>query len=88
MNIEQEPIAVKKDQIMKRYTSRKLDRSILPSSVKNTWNKILSLKYHTGCWLFFTATCKTELGGPWDMFWNMTIGRSVLADVPGCNCGT
>jgi len=82
-------MAVKRDQMNgKVYTSRKAARSILPSSVKNAWNKILSLKYHTGCWLFFKATCKTELGGPWDMFWNITIGRSVLADVPGCNCGT
>ena len=70
------------------FTSRKFPRSILPSSVKNTCNGALSLKYHTGCWLFFTATCKSELGGPWDKFWNITIGRRVLADVPGCTCGT
>jgi len=69
-------------------TSKKAERSIIPSSVKSTWNENLSLKYHTGCWLFLTATCKSELGGPWDMFWNITIGRSVLAEVPGCNCGT
>lgn len=30
-------------------TSRKLARSILPSSVNNTCNEILSLKYHTVC---------------------------------------
>ena len=75
-------------QMGERYTSRKLERSILPSSVKNTCNKNLSLKYHTGCWLFFTATCKSELGGPCDIFCNVTIGRCVLADIPGCSCGT
>lgn len=70
------------------FTSRKLARSIFPSSTKKTCSGILSLKYHTGCWLFFTATCSVEFGAPGEIFWNGTICRSVLADAPSCNGGT
>lgn len=68
--------------------SRKLWRSIFPSSNSSAWRGTLSLKYQTGCWLFFTATCSSELGGPGRTFWNSTIGRSVVADDPGCSGGT
>lgn len=61
---------------------------MLPSSENNTCSEILSLKYQTGCWLFLTATCSRPLGGPGMMFWNKFMGRSVLADEPGCIAGT